>query len=115
MTKTVLNDVLDLLIEHQLVSSESEFSKDWLGRSESYLRVQRFHNEPPSIGSVATCASKLQHYGKRLSETGRHDALSDRFIELSDACHRYINMRCEDGWLQTLEKGSAAKNIRCPV
>lgn len=44
MRKTILNEVLDVLLEHRLVASESEFSRDWLGRSDSYMRGLRFHN-----------------------------------------------------------------------
>lgn len=42
MEKTVINEVFDLLREIKAVDSESEFSRDWLGRSECYLRTLRF-------------------------------------------------------------------------
>lgn len=115
MQKMILDDVLAMLKEHRLVDNESEFCKEWLGRSESYLRVQRFHKEPPSISSIAICASKLQHYGQRLAEKGGHEELSTRFIQLSDACHQQINSRCEATWLRLSEKGSASSKIRCAV
>lgn len=67
--KPILSEVYELLKNKQLVSSESEFSKDWLGRSECYLRILRFKGANPSVGSVAICASKLQHYGARLKRT----------------------------------------------
>ena len=108
MQKTILNDVLNVLLENQLVCSESEFSREWLGRSDSYMRGLRFHNELPSISSIAVCASKLQHYGRRLAETGEHDELSSRFIALSDACHQQINQRCEEDWMAAPEMGSAS-------
>jgi hypothetical protein len=107
MKKTVLNEVLKLLKEHRLVQSESEFSKDWLGRSESYMRGLRFHKDTPSISCIAICASKLQHYGQRLARTGMHDALSQRFIELSEACHRQINAESEALWLRDVGGGVA--------
>ncbi|SDF82212.1 hypothetical protein SAMN05660686_02409 [Thalassobaculum litoreum DSM 18839] len=109
MRRTILNEVLDVLLEHRLVASESEFSRDWLGRSDSYMRGLRFHDALPSIGAIAICASKLQHYGYRLADAGRYEALAERFIELSDACHRQINARCEAAWLGELEKGPASK------
>ena len=37
MQKTVLNEVFELLQQIGAVSSESEFSKDWLCRSECYI------------------------------------------------------------------------------
>jgi hypothetical protein len=115
MRKAVLEDVLAMLKEHRLVDNESEFSRDWLGRSESYLRVQRFHKEAPSISCIAICASKLQHYGQRLAEKGGQDELAERFIQLSDACHQQINSQCEATWLRASEKGSASAKFRCAV
>lgn len=99
MQKHVIDEVMATLVTYNLVSSEREFSREWLGRSESYLRGLRFHNKKPSISSIAVCASKLQHYGKRLAETGAHEELSTRFIELSDACHRQINAESTASWL----------------
>ena len=40
MQKTVLNDVFELLQQIGAVSSESEFSRDWLCRSECYVRTR---------------------------------------------------------------------------
>ena len=96
--KTILNEVYDLLKSKQLVSSESEFSRDWLGRSECYLRTLRFKGTKPSVGCVAICASKLQHYGQRLIETAAHEHMGKRFLQLSDACHAYINKQCTLTW-----------------
>ena len=42
MQKTVLNEVFELLVQIGAVNSESEFSKDWLCRSERYMRTLRF-------------------------------------------------------------------------
>ena len=52
MQKTVLNDVFELLQQIGAVSSESEFSRDWLCRSECYVRTLRFKRVKPS---VVTC------------------------------------------------------------
>ena len=97
-----------MLLENQLVRSESEFSKDWLGRSDCYMRALRFHNGEPSIATIAVCASKLQHYERRLAAAGRYEELSMRFIELSEACHSHINDRSEATWLIAPEKGSVS-------
>ena len=107
MQHTVLTDVLELLLEQELVASESEFSRDWLCRDSSYMRGLRFRDSLPSIASIAVCASKLQHYGDRLSETGVHDELSDRFLELSNACHRQIHNRACVEWIKLPETASA--------
>lgn len=108
MQRTVLTEVLELLLEQELVASESEFSRDWLCRDSSYMRGLRFRDGLPSLATIAVCASKLQLYGDRLSETGAHDELSDRFLELSDACHRQIHDRGCAEWMKPPEMGSAA-------
>jgi hypothetical protein len=99
MQKTVLSEVLDLLKQIKVVSSESEFSRDWLCKSECYLRTIRFKGAEPSIGAVAICASKLQHHGKRMLQTEAHQKLGERFLSLSDKCHEHINSRSKLAWL----------------
>ena len=55
MTKTILNEVFELLHSMKVVSSESEFSKDWFGRSECYLLSLRFKGTtgPTHVSSTA--------------------------------------------------------------
>ena len=91
MQKTVLNDVFELLQQIGAVSSESEFSKDWLCRSECYMRTLRFKRVKPSVGTLAICASKLQHYGKRMVLTEEHKCIGDQLLTLSEKCHQHIN------------------------
>ena len=50
MQKTALNEVFELLQQIGAVSNESEFSKDWLCRSECYMRTLRFKRVKPSVG-----------------------------------------------------------------
>ena len=91
VSKMVLNEVFELLKQIGAVHSESEFSRDWLGRSECYLRTLRFKRVKPSVGTLAICASKLQHYGRCMTATERHAQLAKQFIELSERCHKQIN------------------------
>lgn len=51
MRKTVLNEVFELLPQIGAVSSESEFIKDWLCRSECCMRMLRFKRVKPSVGT----------------------------------------------------------------
>lgn len=95
----VLIEVFDTLKRIGVVSSESEFSKDWLGRSECYLRSLRFNGLQPSVSSIAVCASKLQHYGRRMRATEQHRQLGDEFIQLADQCHQHINKAAEQRWM----------------
>jgi hypothetical protein len=98
MQKTVLNEVFELLQQIGAVSSESEFSKDWLCRSECYMRTLRFKRVKPSVGTLAICASKLQHYGRCMTATEQHTQLGKRFIELSEQCHKQINTDAVGWW-----------------
>lgn len=102
MSKAVLSDVYKLLHSINAVRSESEFSKDWLGRSECYMRSLRFNGLEPSVGSIAICASKLQHYGQRMLATTEHTQLGERFVKLSNACHRQINTQSKLQWMAAL-------------
>ncbi len=102
MAKTVLDDVYQMLHGIGAVRSESEFSKDWLGRSDCYLRTLRFKRMPPSVGSIAICASKLQHYGQRMLATTEHKQLGERFVGLSNACHRQIYSQSKQLWMAAL-------------
>jgi len=98
MKKNVLNEVFDLLHQIGAVASESEFSRDWLCRSECYMRTLRFKRVKPSVGTLAICASKLQHYGRCMKATERHRQLGKRFIDLSEQCHQQINSDAIEWW-----------------
>ena len=98
MQKTVLNDVFELLVQIGAVSSESEFSKDWLCRSECYMRTLRFKRSRPSVGTLAICASKLRHYGQCMTATEEHVELGQQFIDLSEQCHTQINRDAKAWW-----------------
>ena len=99
MQTTVLTEVYALLKRIGAVANEAEFSRDWLGRSESYVRGLRFKGLGASTGSVAICASKLQHYGLRMCESSAHSELGKQFLELSRECHKHINNKAEAVWL----------------
>lgn len=98
MKKNVLTEVFELLRQIGAVNSESEFSRDWLCRSECYMRTLRFKRVRPSVGTLAICASKLQHYGRFMTATEQHTELGKRFIELSERCHQQINWDAKMRW-----------------
>ena len=97
-SESLCEDALEILQEIGAVSSESEFSKDWLCRSEYYLRTLRFKCVKPSVGTLAICASKLQCYGRCMTATEAHSQLGNRFIELSERCHTQINTDAVGWW-----------------
>ena len=102
MQKTVLNDVFLLLQQMGAVDSEVEFSRDWLCRSECYMRTLRFKRAQPSVGTLAICASKLQHYGRCMTATDKHKKMGAQFIELSELCHQQINSNAESTWMDEI-------------
>ena len=99
MQTTVLTEVYALIKTIGAVANEAEFSRDWLGRSESYVRGLRFKGVGASTGSIAICASKLQYYGKRMYESSAHSELGKQFIELSRECYNTISDEAEAQWL----------------
>ena len=100
MQKTVLTDVFELLKQIGAVASESEFSTEWLCRSECYMRTLRFKRVNPSIGTLAICASKLQHYGRTMMAKDGYEEIGYRFIELSEDCHKQINSEGKKLWCE---------------
>lgn len=98
----VLDEVFEVLRGIGAVRSESEFSRDWLGRSECYLRSLRLNGLEPSASSIAVCASKLQHYGKRMCATDEHKQLGTEFLVLAEQCHKQINSTAEQTWMVAL-------------
>ena len=99
MQRIVLTEVYALLKRIGAVANEAEFSRDWLGRSESYVRGLRFKGVGASTGSLAICVSRLQHYGKQMRDTVQHRQLGKQFLELSRECHNTINEEAEALWL----------------
>ena len=95
MQRTVLTEVYALLKRIGAVANEAEFSRDWLGRTESNMHWLRFKGVGTSTGSVAICASKLQHYSKRMCESSVHCELGKQFLQLSVECHNAINEEAE--------------------
>ena len=98
MQKTVLDEVYDLLKRIGAVDNESEFSTDWLARSECYMRTLRFKQANPSVGTLAICVSKLQHYASCMTATDAHAKLDKQFIKLTERCHKQINADAVGRW-----------------
>ena len=102
MAETILDEVYRELRAMGLARSENAFSVEWLGRSECYMRTLRFEQQPPSIATIAICASKLQHYGERMVQTEQYKAAGKRFLQLSEQCHTEINRDAAATWLEAV-------------
>lgn len=91
MKKDILNEIFETLSGVGVVSTEGEFSQDWLGHSESYLRTLRFKNAEPSMGALAICSVRLQKVGREMVASKRYQHVGLRFLALSEKCHEQIN------------------------
>ena len=91
MKKVILNEIFETLNGVGVVSTEGQFSIDWLGYSESYLRTLRFKNAEPSMGALAICSVRLQKMGREMVASKRHQHVGLRFLALSEKCHDQIN------------------------
>lgn len=100
MNNLVLKRTYELLRAANIVRTESEFSKEWLDKSESYLRMLRFENKEASNGCIAVCGSKLRHYGNRMIGTKEYRNLGKQFLELSEKCNELINEKADSTWLK---------------
>jgi hypothetical protein len=99
MNNNTLNEIYTLLRDIGAVNNESEFCIEWLNRCEGYMRMLRFKGVTASDGCMAILSSKLQHYGYRMKETKQHKRLGDRFIQLSNDCHKSINENALNKWM----------------
>lgn len=91
MRKKLIDETYSLLRKIGLVSSEGEFSEEWLGHSECYFRTLRYKRTEPSMGVEAICASRLQKAGEQMITVPRYRQLGLQFIELSEKCHETVN------------------------
>lgn len=91
MKNTVILEIFDFLKQKGIATTEGEFSVDWLGQCDSYVRGLRFKQAEPSIGVVAICGSRLRQAGEQIIASPKHAHVGQRFLELSDKCHKLVN------------------------
>ena len=70
MKKSVIFEIFGELKQAELVRSEQEFCRNWLGRSECYLRSIRFKRAQPSLGTLAICADRLRQGSETMRDKG---------------------------------------------
>ena len=72
MSIRLLEHLRDELIKSGIVQNTPEFCESWLGRSEGYIRVLRYHEGEPSLETLTICANKLGHYAARSCQTNEN-------------------------------------------
>ena len=91
MNNAVILEIFVFLRTKGVVRTESDFSEDWLGYSEGYMRKLRSTKSEPSMGSVAICASRLQKAGNEMLAVPRYRPLGEEFIAMSEKCCALVN------------------------
>ena len=61
------------------------------------MRTLRFKQANPGVGTLAICASKLQHCAGCLTATDANAKLGRQFTKLSEQCHTQINTDARGG------------------
>jgi len=108
MEKNPLIRVYTILNAVGLAASQTDFSRQWLQRSESYLRGLRFNDVAPNIAVVAVCATKLEHVGEALLLKHPRSGVGERLLELSDECMDWIREQSRSQWQH--KRGFRAQN-----
>ena len=100
MSIKLLEHIRDELRGSGAVQNTPEFCTSWLGRSEGYIRVLRFHKHEPSVEALSVCSHKLGHYADRLrdSDTDAHKAWVQCFDRLKDLCDQAIAKQAHQIW-----------------
>lgn len=91
MKKAVILEIYDFLRQRGTVHSEAEFSMDWLGQCESYVRGLRFRNTEPSLGVVAICGARLHEASQFIRQSPRHVWLADQYAQHAQRCQQIVN------------------------
>ena len=102
MSIRLLEHLRDELIKTGIVQNTPEFCQSWLGRSEGYIRVLRYHDVEPSLETLTICANKLGHYANRLkaSEDQEHQLWAAQLAKLKLLCDGAIAQQAEAVWRQ---------------
>ena len=81
-------DIYDELKRLGVVEYTTEFSRDWLGMGESYMRCLRANNRQPSARAIARCAISLRNASEklRLDPKSKVRAAGARLEKLAEHC-----------------------------
>lgn len=91
MKKDMIFEIFGFLKSKGIAATESEFSIDWLGHSESYVRKLRSAGTQPSMGVIAICASRLQNAAEQLRAWPRYQPLAEQLAAMSGKCRALVD------------------------
>jgi hypothetical protein len=101
MSRQILEQVRDRLIDWDVVSTNKEFCESWLAKDESYMRGLRFRDLHPSADALATCASKLGYYAHHLGQSSISEQMimAQDFLDLSLLCQQAVYSQARLKWM----------------
>lgn len=84
----MIDDVFNELKQLGAVHSCTDFSRDWLGMEDSYMRGLRNKHRQPSAKVMARCAVKLRHASTALnqSSTPQVKAVGRKLQQMAESC-----------------------------
>lgn len=84
----MIERIFEELKSSGLVSTGSQFSREYLGVEESYMRGLRNKSRQPSAKVLARCARRLKETGDALSSSAMNQVLSkaEKCRVLADLC-----------------------------
>lgn len=91
MKKEIVLEIFDFLKSKGIASSESEFSTDWLGCCEGYMRKLRHTKSEPSMGAIAICASRLLNAAEQLGAVPHYQTLAEQMVAMSRKCRSLVD------------------------
>lgn len=91
MKKDIILEIFGFLKSKGIAATESEFSIDWLGCCEGYMRKLRHTKSEPSMGAVAICASRLMNAAEQLGAMPRYQHLAEQLAAMSGKCRALVD------------------------
>lgn len=91
MKKETIIEIFGFLKSKGIAVTESEFSMDWLGCCEGYMRKLRHTKSEPSMGAIAICASRLQCAAEQMRQYPRYQALAEQLASMSGKCRALVD------------------------
>jgi hypothetical protein len=84
----MIENVFEELKTDGFVKSGNEFSREWLGMEESYMRCLRAKDRSPSVRALMNCSQRLMSAGEALgaSEMGEVKRKGLKLKELANVC-----------------------------
>ncbi len=113
----------DELIATGIVQNTPEFCRSWLGRSEGYIRVLRYHNTEPSVETLTICSNKLGYYAARLNGSDAEDHKAWAANGTADPRQHVFNslfdlsteaVWCFNNKIENIRRARAASWVSCP-